>query len=197
MAKLNLFCTRCGEQANPVPSLRARKQTLAQFKALFYPNGVCRDCVLKERSAQDAELLLAKLREHGYAVRAYSPEELEGAEAVKVEAAMGKAAREQIRLAFFRAYPDGRAGGIIALVLQCLGKEIGSFDGGFVTPKEWRARGEVYGEGAELIITHDGGAAAQEFELGSRTFRRIQYALDKEGLFMDSLTCWSTGIFRI
>jgi len=212
MAKLNLFCTRCGEQANPVPSLRARKQTLAQFKALFYPNGVCRDCVLKERSAQDAELLLTKLRERGYAVRAFSPAELNGADPINVEAAMGAAGSSSIEHERFyqpdplqvslyelplRSHEDRiveQAKAIVDNTMRCIGDR---FDGLFYSPEEWQQRGELYGEGAVLIVTHDGGAAAFAFDMRSPVYVEMQKELEKIGLFMDSLTCWATGIFRI
>ena len=35
--------------------------------------------------------------------------------------------------------------------------------GRFYSPQEWRERGEIYGTGSLLVITHDGGAHSAAF----------------------------------
>lgn len=167
---------------------------------------------------KEANALLIKLRELGYAVRAFSPSELKGVDPINVEAAMGAAGSSAIEYERFyqpdpvqvslyellmdRESPEShyrariveRAKAIVDNTMRCIGDR---FDGLFYSPEEWQKRGELYGEGAVLIVTHDGGAAAFAFDMRSPVYVEMQKELEKIGLFMDSLTCWATGIFRI
>ena len=69
----------------------------------------------------------------------------------------------------------------------------------FCSPEEWKKRGEEYGEGAKLIVVHDGGDLASLFNwaYGNYPFvNEMSEALEKHGYFAEQLNSWSTGIYE-
>lgn len=70
----------------------------------------------------------------------------------------------------------------------------------FYTAREWQARGESFGEGAILVVVHDGGNVGDAFSYDRENYEAIEAmnaALAPLGLFAESLTTWSTGIYHV
>lgn len=68
----------------------------------------------------------------------------------------------------------------------------------FYTPQDWKDRHESYGHGAELIVVHDGGAAAHWFnwDYESNKFVEIMFKeLAKIEVHPEQCTSWYTAIY--
>ncbi len=69
----------------------------------------------------------------------------------------------------------------------------------FYTPEAWRAKGEDYGEGSELIVVHDGGNHAAYFNSDYEAHllhAKMELALRKNGLYPQPMTNWGTAIYK-
>lgn len=66
----------------------------------------------------------------------------------------------------------------------------------FYTPQEWAKRGEDYGQGAELIVVHDGGDLAPFFNYDYDVYRLMDAALNKVGTWAEPQTSWYTAIYK-
>lgn len=67
----------------------------------------------------------------------------------------------------------------------------------FYTPEAWKARGETYGNGAELVVVYDGGDIAlffDSYEAVTRLRDAMAEALDKVGVYIEPMTCWGSAI---
>jgi len=70
----------------------------------------------------------------------------------------------------------------------------------FYSPKEWKERGEDYGLESELIVVHDGGDLASIFNLDYGCYdlnAKMDEALRRHGVWMESCTCWYTAIYEL
>ena len=70
----------------------------------------------------------------------------------------------------------------------------------FYSMDEWKARGEKYCLGAEVIVCHDGGEVAEVLSLdyGNYTlYDKFQEKLSKKGYWFDHGTNWYTGIYKL
>jgi hypothetical protein len=68
----------------------------------------------------------------------------------------------------------------------------------FYSPAEWKARGEEFCLGAELIVVYDGGGVAPFFNYDYECYSVVDLmvkALDEVGLYSESATCWYSGIY--
>lgn len=69
----------------------------------------------------------------------------------------------------------------------------------FYTPEEWQARGEKYGEGASLVVVHDGGDHAPYFNWDYRAYPAVEamlHALEEAGYLPSQCTSWYTAIYE-
>jgi hypothetical protein len=69
----------------------------------------------------------------------------------------------------------------------------------FYSPLEWRARGESCGNGAALVVVHDGGDAASYFNWDygdEKAAEAMGKLLSKLGYFAESCSSWATGIYH-
>lgn len=67
----------------------------------------------------------------------------------------------------------------------------------FYTPAEWKARGERYGDGAVLIVVHDGGSLAPFFNHDYGAYAMMESmreALATRKLYAEQATSWFTII---
>lgn len=66
----------------------------------------------------------------------------------------------------------------------------------FYTPDSWRERGEAYGEGATLIVCHDGGALYEAIGPNSETwlYEKIARELNDAGFCVEWCDAWYTRI---
>ncbi len=70
----------------------------------------------------------------------------------------------------------------------------------FYTPREWRERGETSGEGAALIVVHDGGDLYNYLSYMSEVpawQEKLREALVKVGVYAESINNWSTAIYEL
>lgn len=70
--------------------------------------------------------------------------------------------------------------------------------GRFYSPQEWEDRGESYGKGSLLVITHDGGdhAAAFSAEYGNFALQeKLRNVLDPLDVFVEQATGWYSCIY--
>lgn len=87
-------------------------------------------------------------------------------------------------------------------VAKFLAKKNMTYTGGckaFYSPREWRDRGERYGEGSVLVVVHDGGDLASVFNLDYEAYSlydNMDATLDKAGFYAESMTCWCTAIYK-
>jgi hypothetical protein len=79
----------------------------------------------------------------------------------------------------------------------------------FYSPAEWAARGEKYGEGAELVVVYDGGDLMRFFSLDAcynelydapverryATYEGMQTALEAIGLYFEECTSWYCAVY--
>jgi len=68
----------------------------------------------------------------------------------------------------------------------------------FYSPAEWKARGEEFCLGAELIIVYDGGGVAPFFNYDYECYGAIDLmdkALDEVGLYSEQGTSWYSGVY--
>lgn len=97
--------------------------------------------------------------------------------------------------------PKGRAAAekILATVRETLGPNAtGGGCRAFYTPKEWRARGELYGTDALLVVVHDGGDLAPFFNLdygAYKLFDKMWNALEPVGVWAEACTSWYTAVY--
>ncbi|BBY54013.1 hypothetical protein [Mycolicibacillus koreensis] len=96
--------------------------------------------------------------------------------------------------------PQGRkAAEIIRGFLADSGMADHGGGGRFYSPQQWRDRGESYGTGSELIITHDGGdhAGAFNMDYGHETVERLGDLLAADGLYVEGCTNWYSAVYPI
>jgi hypothetical protein len=87
---------------------------------------------------------------------------------------------------------------IVALMTAELTTPSGGGCKAFCTPEEWADRGEDYGQGAVLIVVHDGGDQARYFNLDYCQYEahdRMHTCLEKLGLFAEQCTCWYSAVY--
>ena len=68
----------------------------------------------------------------------------------------------------------------------------------FYTPKEWKDKGEPYGDGAVLIVCHDGGDFGPMFELDHMCYALVEEMMDAlgaKGFHPEGMYCWCTAIY--
>jgi len=87
-------------------------------------------------------------------------------------------------------------------VLSIIQKNIAKPSGGgcraFYTAKEWQERGEDYGQGADLIIVHDGGDQAPFFNIDYMAYdamEEMRQALEEVGAYAEQCTSWYSAIY--
>lgn len=67
-------------------------------------------------------------------------------------------------------------------------------------PEDWRARGEAYGNTADLVLVHDGGPMAPycnwdyEDVASTEEFREF---LEAQGYFCESCTSWYSAVYPL
>jgi hypothetical protein len=72
----------------------------------------------------------------------------------------------------------------------------------FYSPREWIARGELYGEDGVLIVVYDGGDLKYHFngdageEIGWEIPEATADALEKGGFYYEECTCWYSVIIE-
>ena len=69
----------------------------------------------------------------------------------------------------------------------------------FATPEQWRARGELYGHNAVLIVVHDGGPLAPFFSFDYEDYDAIDAmneALRVGDYWAEQCTTWYSAIYR-
>lgn len=72
--------------------------------------------------------------------------------------------------------------------------------GRFYTPEEWDERGEQYGRGSLLVITHDGGGHAPAFNWDYEAYDLIEdlrQALLKIGVYVEQCTSWYSAVYPV
>lgn len=87
---------------------------------------------------------------------------------------------------------------IVALMTAELANPSGGGGKAFYTPEEWSDRGEDYGQGAVLIVVHDGGDQARYFNLDYEqygAFDRMNTRLGQLGLYAEQCTCWYSAVY--
>lgn len=86
-------------------------------------------------------------------------------------------------------------------ILDIAEAERSAYTGGcraFYSPAQWRARGEQYGQGAELVVVHDGSALARYFSYDREDYaavERMNAVLEPLGVYAEQLTGWATGLY--
>ena len=68
----------------------------------------------------------------------------------------------------------------------------------FYSPKEWEARGELYGKNSLLIVVHDGGDLAPYFNYDyecQNAVEKMDEALSQLGAHAEQCTSWYTAIY--
>ncbi|WP_301851029.1 hypothetical protein [Rhodococcus pyridinivorans] len=83
--------------------------------------------------------------------------------------------------------------------LTCRGITDHGGGGRFYSPREWNDRGEQWGLGSLLIITHDGGdhAAAFNCDYGDYALMEdLREHLSKVGVYAEQCTSWYTAIYK-
>lgn len=70
----------------------------------------------------------------------------------------------------------------------------------FYSPKEWEEKGNQYGQGALLIVVHDGGDLApffnQDYGDWVRFDRQTRTILRVGGVYTQSCTSWHSAIYE-
>jgi len=103
------------------------------------------------------------------------------------------------------AMPEGlnpRGRRAYAVIMKVLTKHNATQTGGcktFYSPAEWKARGESYCQGAELIVVYDGGDVGPFFGLDHERYslrEEMEQALRTIGLYTEEGTCWYSGVYR-
>jgi len=70
----------------------------------------------------------------------------------------------------------------------------------FVSPNEWKDRGEQYGLKGELVIIHDGGDLARYFSYDCEDYPAVQRMNDdlgKVGLYAEQCTRWYSAVYKL
>lgn len=72
----------------------------------------------------------------------------------------------------------------------------------FYSPKQWRERGESYGESCELIVVYDGAdirtalSFDRAYDFGSYApLEELAAELRRLGVYAEECTCWFSGIY--
>jgi hypothetical protein len=71
--------------------------------------------------------------------------------------------------------------------------------GKFYSPAEWRERGEEYGLGSLLLVTHDGGDHAGAFNSDyeqDELHQRLHDRLSAHGFYAQQCTSWYSAIYQ-
>lgn len=69
----------------------------------------------------------------------------------------------------------------------------------FYSPAEWAARGERYGNNAELVIVYDGEQLGDAFSYDRENYKMIEAmdnALKTTSTFTEQCTTWYSGIYK-
>lgn len=69
----------------------------------------------------------------------------------------------------------------------------------FYSPEEWKERGELYGEGAELIVVHDGGDLHYVFNYDYGCYEicnKMVELLISAGFHAEGMYNWCTAIYK-
>jgi hypothetical protein len=68
----------------------------------------------------------------------------------------------------------------------------------FYSPKEWRARGELYGRESELIIVYDGGDHRRFFNMDEayKDYNAMCDVLQPLDLFFEECTGWYAAVYK-
>lgn len=72
--------------------------------------------------------------------------------------------------------------------------------GGFYGPEQWEERGEQYGLGSLLIVTHDGGEHAPAFNWDYEAYdliEELRQELSKIDVYVEQCTSWFSAIYPI
>jgi len=72
--------------------------------------------------------------------------------------------------------------------------------GRFYTPDEWDERGEQFGLGSLLIITHDGGEHAPAFNWDYDAYTVVEdlrQELSTIGVYVEQCTSWYSAVYPI
>jgi len=70
--------------------------------------------------------------------------------------------------------------------------------GRFYSPQEWEDRGEEYGLGSLLVVTHDGGDHAPAFNWDYEAYdlmEELRLRLQKIGVYVEQCTSWFSAIY--
>lgn len=71
--------------------------------------------------------------------------------------------------------------------------------GRFYSPAQWRDRGEQYGLGSVLIVTHDGGAHADAFWTDNGYFNLNEALIERlnsRGFWYEGCTSWYSAVYE-
>jgi len=71
--------------------------------------------------------------------------------------------------------------------------------GRFYSPQEWRERGEIYGTGSLLVITHDGGAHSAAFNPDYEDYalmEELRLRLQEVDLYVEQCTSWYSAVYQ-
>lgn len=66
----------------------------------------------------------------------------------------------------------------------------------FHNPKEWRARGEVYGSRSELVIVYDGGEVGEVCRTDGVLYEEMRKVLQSHRLYIEECTGWYAAVYR-
>ena len=69
----------------------------------------------------------------------------------------------------------------------------------FYTPKEWKERGEKYGQDSKLIVVYDGGDLYPLFSYMSEcreAQRKVDQALEELGYYHEPCTGWYSAVYE-
>lgn len=72
--------------------------------------------------------------------------------------------------------------------------------GKFYTPQEWEDRGEQFGLGSLLVVTHDGGDHAAAFNWDYEDYDLVEdlrLALKTVGVYVEQCTSWYSAVYPI
>jgi len=97
--------------------------------------------------------------------------------------------------------PDGEKA--YEIVLKVMKDKGFTYTGGcktFYNPDEWiKTRGEVYGQGSELIVVYDGSSVKHLFSIDSwedKFYEAMEEALKEEQFYWEECTNWYSAIYK-
>lgn len=97
------------------------------------------------------------------------------------------------------AYGRAAAEAIVAFLRERVLSDHGG-GGKFYTPQEWEDRGEQFGLGSVLIVTHDGGDHAAAFNWDYEDYDLVEdlrLALKNVGVYVEQCTSWYSAVYPI